>query len=172
MEYSEVIKARYACRKFGPKKVEREKIEAILQAGRLAPTAKNLQEQRIYIVKSPEYLAKIDQLTPCRYGAEICLVVAYDSRNVYTYPGRGGRDSGVEDATIVATHMMLAAADLGVQSCWVNFFNPDDLAAALGLPEHEKVVMLMPLGYADLPKGAPAPQHTERKPLSETITYL
>lgn len=171
MEFTEVIKARYACRKFGPQEVEPEKLEAILQAGRLAPTAKNLQEQRIYVVKSPEYLNKIDALTPCRYGASVCLVVAYDSRNVYTYPGRS-RDSGVEDASIAATHMMLAAADLGVQSCWVNFFNPDDMAAALGLPEHEKVVMLMPLGYAELPKGAPAKLHTERRPLSETISYL
>ncbi len=116
MEFSEVVKNRYSCKKFDGRPVEPAKLEAILQAGRLAPTAKNLQEQRIYVVQSEEGLAKLDQATPCRYGASTVLVVAFDKTNVFTYPG-GKRDSGVEDATIVATHLMLAAADAGVDSC-------------------------------------------------------
>ena len=76
--------------------------------GRLAPTAKNLQEQKIYVVQSDEGLEKIDRITPCRYGAGTVLLVAFDRENVFVYPG-GKRDSGVEDATIVATHMLLAA---------------------------------------------------------------
>ena len=147
-----------------------EKLEAILEAGRLAPTAKNLQEQHIYVVQSEEMLAKIDALTPCRYNAPIVLVVAFDKNNVFTYPGEK-RDSGVEDATIVATHMILAAEDEGVDSCWVNFFDPEKAAEALGLPENEEVLMIMDLGYAEEGAG-PLPNHESRKPLSETVTYL
>ena len=69
MEFTEVIKERYSCKKFDGRAVEKEQLEAILQAGRLAPTAKNLQEQRVYVVQSEEGLAKIDRITPCRYNA-------------------------------------------------------------------------------------------------------
>ena len=103
---------------------------------RLAPTAKNLQEQHIYVLQSPEMLAKVDAATPCRYGAPTVLAVAFDKNNVFTYPG-GKRDSGVEDASIVATHMILAAADEGVDSCWLNFLDPEQTAAVRGLPENE-----------------------------------
>lgn len=170
MEFKEVVKARYSCKKFNGEKVEKEKLEAILEAGRLAPTAKNLQEQHIYVVQSEEMLAKIDALTPCRYNAPTVLVVAFDKNNVFTYPGEK-RDSGVEDATIVATHMILAAEDVGVDSCWVNFFDPEKAAEALGLPENEEVLMIMDLGYAEEGAG-PLPNHESRKPLSETVTYL
>ena len=170
MEFKEAVKKRYSCKKFNGVKVEQEKLEAILEAGRLAPTAKNLQEQHIYVVQSEEMLAKIDALTPCRYNAPTVLVVAFDKNNVFTYPGEK-RDSGVEDASIVATHMILAAEDEGVDSCWVNFFDPDKAAEALGLPENEEVLMLMDLGYAAEGAG-PLPNHDSRKPLSETVTYL
>ena len=170
MEFKEVIKERYSCKKFRSEQIGKEQLEAILEAGRLAPTAKNLQEQRIYVVQSEEGLSKIDALTPCRYGAPTVIVVAFDAENVFTYPGEK-RDSGVEDATIVATHMILAAADAGVDSCWVNFFDPEKAAAELGLPPNEEVLMVMDLGYA-AEGGVPLPNHTSRKPLDETVSYL
>ena len=170
MEFKEVIKARYSCKKYSDRQVEKDKLTAILNAGRLAPTAKNLQEQHVYVVQSPEALAKIDAVTPCRYGAPTVLVVAFDKNNVFTYPG-GKRDSGIEDATIVATHMILAAADEGVDSCWINFLDPEKLAAELGLPENEEVLMVMDLGYAADGAG-PLPNHMSRKELSETVSYL
>ena len=111
-----------------------------------------------------------DGVTPCRYGAPTVLVVAFDSGNVFTYPG-DKRDSGVEDATIVATHMILAAADAGVDSCWVNFFDPEKMAEALGLPENEEVLMIMDLGYAAEGVG-PLPNHGNRKELDKTVCYL
>ena len=170
MDFKEVVKNRYSCKKYSDRQVEAEKLDAILAAGRLAPTAKNLQEQHIYVVQSAEGLAKIDAVTPCRYGAPTVLVVAFDKNNVFTYPG-GKRDSGVEDATIVATHMILAAADEGVDSCWVNFFDPEKLEAALGLPENEEILMVMDLGYAAEGAG-PLANHNSRKALSETVSYL
>ena len=141
-----------------------------MEAGRLAPTAKNLQEQRIYVVQSEEALAKVDKVTPCRYGAPTVLIVAFDKNNVFTYPG-DKRDSGVEDAAIVATHMILAAANEGVDSCWLNYFNPDEVAKAFDLPENEEVLMLMDLGYA-AEEGKPLTNHFSRKPIEETVTYI
>ena len=168
--FKEIVSSRYSCRKFDGRKVAKEQMTAILEAGRLAPTAKNLQEQRIYVLESAEMLAKIDAATPCRCNAGTCLVVAYDKNNVFTYPG-GKRDSGIEDATIVATHIILAAEAAGVQSCWINYFDPDKLAEALGLPENEEILMIMDLGYA-AEGAAPSANHFKRKPLEETVTYL
>ena len=170
MEFREVVKNRYSCKKYSDRVPEPEKLEAILEAGRLAPTAKNLQEQRIYVLRSADALAKLDAVTPCRYGAPVVLVVAFDRNHVFTYPGEK-RDSGVEDATIVATHMLLAAADEGVDSCWINFFDPEKLASALGLPDSEEVLMVMDLGYAAEGAG-PLENHGKRNPLSETVRYL
>ncbi len=170
MDFTTVIKDRYACKKFDGRQIEQAQLDSILAAGRLAPTAKNLQEQRVYVVQSEEGLAKVDKLTPCRYGAPTCLVVAFDRNNVFTYPG-GKRDSGIEDATIVATHMMLAATNEGVDSCWVNFFDPEAMARELGLPENEEVLMVLDLGYAAEGTKPLAP-HSQRKELSETVAYL
>lgn len=170
MEFTEVIKDRYSCKKFDGRPVDKVQLNAILEAGRLAPTAKNLQEQRVYVVQSAEGLAKIDKITPCRYGAGTVLVVAFDSENVFVYPGEK-RDSGVEDASIVATHLMLAAKNAGVDSCWINFFDPEIAAKELGLPENEEVLMLLDLGYAA--EGAkPLANHEQRKPLSQTVQYM
>ena len=170
MEFKDVAKNRYSCKKYSERKVDRARLNEILEAGRLSPTAKNLQEQRIYVVESEENLAKIDKATPCRYGAPTVLVVAFDKNNVFTYPS-GKRDSGIEDASIVATHLMLAAANEGVDSCWLNFFDPDVLARDLGLPENEEILMLLDLGYAAEGAG-PLPNHSSRKPLSDTVSYL
>ena len=170
MDFARVIKDRYSCKKYDGKPVTAEQLSSILEAGRLAPTAKNLQEQRIYVIQSEEGLAKIDAATPCRYGATTCVVVAFDRNNTFTYPG-GKRNSGVEDASIVATHLMLAAANAGVDSCWLNFFDPDELAKELGLPENEEVLMILDLGYAAEGAG-PLANHGSRKPLSATVAYL
>lgn len=170
MEFTQVIESRYSCKNFSARQLTPAQLDAILAAGRIAPTAKNLQEQRIYVIQSAQGLAKIDTATPCRYGAPTCLVVAFDRSNVFTYPG-GKRDSGVEDASIVATHLMLAAANAGVDSCWLNFFDPDKLAQALGLPENEEILMILDLGFAS--EGVtPLPNHSARKPLTETVRYL
>lgn len=170
MEFKEVIEKRYSCRKFDGRKIERAQLEAILEAGRIAPTAKNLQEQRIYVIESEKALEAVDRLTPCRYGAPTVIAVAYDKNNVFTYPG-GRINSGAEDATIVATHMILAAANEGVDSVWLNFFDPDAAAKELGLPENEELVMMMPVGFAAEGAG-PSEQHRSKKELAETVTYI
>lgn len=169
MEFTQVVKNRYSCKKFSDRAVEPAKLEEILEAGRAAPTAKNLQEQRIYVVQSQAGLEMIDRITPCRYGAPVCVIVAFDTQNMYTYPGEK-HTSGVEDAAIVATHMLLAAANAGVDSCWLNCFDPDKLAKELNLPDNEEVLMILDLGYA-AEGAAPLPNHFSRKALAETVSY-
>ena len=170
MEFSEVIKERYSCKQYDGRSVERQKLNAILNAGRLAPTAKNLQEQRIYVIEGEENLKKIDEVTPCRYNAGTCLLVAFNKDTVYTYPN-SDRDSGIEDAAIVATHMMLAETDEGVDSCWVNCMDIEKTKAIFSLPDNEEVLMIMDLGYA-APDAQMNPNHNIRKDLKETVIYL
>ena len=170
MDFSEVVKDRYSCKKFDGSPITAEQLTSILEAGRLAPTAKNLQEQHIYVVQSAEGLAKIDKLTPCRYGAPTVLAVAFNKKNVFVYPGEK-HSSGVEDAAIVATHLMLAATNAGVDSCWINFFDPEAAAKELGLPEDEEILMFLDLGHAAA-DFQPLPNHTSRKGLTETVSYL
>ena len=171
MEFTEVVRNRYSCKNFDAgKAVDAAKLTEILEAGRVAPTAKNFQEQKIYVIQSAEGLAKIDKATPCRYNAPTCLVVAFDRTNVFTYPG-GKHSSGAEDAAIVATHLMLAATNAAVDSCWINFFDPEAAAKTLGLPENEEVLMLLDLGHA-AEDGKPLPNHSSRKALTETVSYL
>ena len=170
MEFFDVIKERYSCKKFDAQQIDKKQLNAILEAGRLAPTAKNLQEQKIYVVQAEEGLAKIDKVTPCRYGAPTVIIVAFDKGNVFVYPGEK-RDSGIEDATIVATHMILAAKAAGVDSCWINFFDPEAVAKEFSLPDNEEVLMILDLGYAG-EGAAPLTTHNQRKELSDTVKYL
>lgn len=170
MDFKEVISDRYSCKNFQTDTVILDsQLTEILEGGRVAPTAKNLQEQHIYVLQG-DYLKIIDEVTPCRYGATTCLVVAFDKNNVFTYPG-GKRNSGIEDATIVATHLMLAAKNAGVDSCWVNFFDPDELHRRLQLPENEEILMILDLGFANQ-SDKPLANHFSRKKLSETVTSL
>lgn len=169
MTFMELAKKRFSCRKFFDKAIEPEKLQAVLEACNVAPTAKNDQAHRIYVLQSPEVLEKVDQLTHCRYGAPVVLLFAYDREEDWKNPLEEGIHSGQQDASIVAVHGMLQAAELGLDSCWVNFFPNTKLERELGLPETERSVLLLPIGYGAM---GPGPKHTEKKPLEHTVRYL
>ena len=171
MTFMELAKARYSVRKFSDKPVETEKLTAVLEAANIAPTAKNLQPQRVYVLQSAETLAKVDALTRCRFGAPVVLVFAYDTTEEWQNPLESGVHSGVEDVSIAATHAMLEAADLGLGTCWVNYFANSALEKSLGLPENEKTVLILPLGYA-ADDSQPSANHDACKPLEATVKYL
>jgi len=171
MDFETLIKERYSCKKYDPsKKVDKDTLIKILEAGRLAPTAKNTQEQHIYVLESENALKAFDACSPCRYGSQTILLVTFNKNNVYTYPGTS-KTSGDEDATIVATHLMLAAKNYGVDSCWINCLNPIKLKEALHLPEYEEIVMALDLGYPGEDAG-PLANHSLRKDLDDTVSYL
>ena len=171
MELTEALKTRYSVRKFADRPVEDEVLTRILEAGNEAPTGKNNQPQRIYVLKSPEAIEKIRSLSRCAFNAPVVLLIAYDENQQWVNPFEEGITSGQQDVSIVATHIMLAAWDLGIGTCWVNYFPNTKTAEAFGLPANEKPVLLMPLGWpaAD---SVPSIHHKKKKDLSETVTFL
>lgn len=162
---------RYSVRKYKPDAVEQEKVDSILAAANLAPTACNYQPQKIYVVRSPEALAALSSVTPCTFKAPLVFVVGYDS----TRSAKGmiceGHDFGDTDAAIVVTHMMLQAHELGLGSCWVGYFNEDKVRAALGIPETVRIRDLMPMGYP-AEDSVPGPMHTKYRAVDEMVSYL
>ncbi|MBO6262774.1 MAG: nitroreductase family protein [Clostridia bacterium] len=169
--FLELAKERFSVRKFTGKPIEKEKLDKILEAGNVAPTAVNYQPQKIYVLQSDEALEKINSLCKCIYGAKTVLMIAYDSNADWKNPKQGGIHSGEQDVSIVATHIMLEAWELGIGSCWVNLFANDELSRAFDLPDNEKVVLLMPLGYADENAKPIEKWHFGYKAISDTVTY-
>ncbi len=168
MDFETVIEKRTAVREFKANKVEDSKIEKILNAGRIAPTAKNLQPQKIYVVKSEDALSKIDEITPCRYGAPLCLLVCADKNIAWENEGYSSYET---DAAIVATHMLLEAVNLGLGSIWVRYFDVPRVVKMFNLPENVIPVCLVPIGYA-VDGYKESPLHNQRKELNETVTYV
>lgn len=171
MELLTAMKERYSVRKYSSEPIDDETLTKILEAGNIAPTAKNIQPQRIYVLKSPEALEKIRSITRCAFNAPVVLLMAYDENQQWTNPLEEGITSGQQDVSITAVHIMLAAWDLGVGSCWVNFFPNTETAEAFGLPANEKPVLLMPLGYP-AEDSVPSVNHSTKKDLSDTVAYL
>ena len=171
MEYFELIRSRSSVRAMDRQRaVEPEKISAILEAGRAAPTARNMQPQRIYVLQSPEALAMAEEMTTCTFQAPVVFVICADTAEAWKHY-LTGKERAETDAAIVTTHMMLAAHALGLGSTWVGRFDPEAVKRLLSLPEHIVPYELLPVGYpaADAPAS---PNHGNRKPLSDTVTYL
>lgn len=167
MEYEKLIKERKSTRLFSNKEVEQEKIDKILEAGRLAPTAKNVQPFKIIVVKSEEGLKKIDNCTPCRYKAPVVLVVCGDVEKAYV---KDDTPMYVMDASIANTHMMLEATNIGVDNIWIEYFDTDKLINEFELPSNLKPVCLLPIGYkAKL--CPPSPLHKIRKSIDKLVEY-
>ena len=173
MSFIDLVKNRYSCRRFSGKGIEPEKLSAVLEAGRLAPTAVNSQSVRVLVLESAAALGKIRSLTRMAYDAPAVLMVCYDSLESYK-PSKYGddHDCGEMDASIVTTTMMMAATDLGLASLWARGFNASELAKAFSLPENWKLVCLLDLGYADPELGGPSPRHSVRKPLDELVQRI
>ena len=139
----------------------------ILEAGRAAPTARNNQPQRIKIITAPTDLAKVDECTPCRFDAPMVILVCYD-KTVSWKRKFDGAASGEVDASIVVTHLMLAAHELGLGSCWVMYFDPVKTSELFDLSEDIVPMAFLPIGYpAD--DAAPADSHSQRMELNKII---
>lgn len=168
MNFEDVIRKREACRKFSDYRLTDEELDKILEAGRLAPSAKNLQPIKILVVKSEEGLKLIDEVSPCRYGAQQVLIVCGMPNIAY----KEGDYSGYEvDASICATHMMLEATNIGIDNIWVRMFDSKKVKEIFKLDEGIEPVCLIPIGKKamDCP---PSPNHNKRKEKSELVDYI
>ena len=171
MTSQELAKMRYSVRSFQDTPIEEEKLNLILEAGRVAPTACNNQPQKIYVAKSGESRKKLASVCRCTFDAPVILVVCYDRTRDWKNKLMPGYESGETDAAIVCTHMMLQAADLGIGSCWVGYFNAQAVSDALGLPENITVSALLPMGYA-AENAKPLPLHTQYRDFGDTIAEI
>lgn len=169
MNFMQLAAERFSVRKFDGRPVERGVMEKILEAGRLAPTACNLQPQRILVIDAPDSLANLRMCTKSHFYAPAALLVCYD-KNACWKREYDGKSSGETDAAIVTTHMMLEAWSLGVGTTWVMHFIPEAVRKELAVPETFEPAALLVMGYpaAD---AAPFPGHLSRKALSETVSY-
>lgn len=167
-DFLKIATDRYSVRSFSATPVSQDSIDLILRAGQVAPTAVNSQPQKIYVVKSEEVMALMNEASPCMYGAPHCFVVCYTDTNAVK---RGENGSyGEIDATIVLTHMTLEAASLGVGTCIVGYFDAGKVRSALRLPEEIHPVLLLPFGYAS-PDAEPSDKHGSYRDLTETVEY-
>ena len=167
MDFLELAKKRCACRQYLDRKVEAEKLAAILEAGRVAPTGANLQPQRLIIIESKEGMARLARCTR-DFGAPLAIIVCADTSAAWTRK-YDGKMIGDIDASIVTDHMMLCAASLGLDTLWICMFKPDAVRAEFRLPDHVEPVNILLIGYGSGEPSSPDRHDTLRKPLSETV---
>jgi len=165
MDFQELIRKRYSVRAYRPDPVEEEKLGRVLEAARLAPTAANRQPFRVIVIDAAARAEELRRVYGRDWFTQAPLVLA-----VCAVPGEGwtrkadGWNAAETDAAIVMTHIVLAAAEEGLGTCWVGAFDPRAAREALGLPPEAVPAAFTPLGY---PADSPAPK--KRRPLSELV---
>ena len=169
MDFLHFADERYSCRKFSDREVEQEKIDKILEAAIAAPTAVNLQPYKIWVVREPKNIDKIKLSTQFTFGAKLILIVGANEQEGWVR-GFDKKHFAQIDASIVATHIILAAQSLGLGSTWVGYFENVKLKSMFPKINDYEIVGLFPIGYpADDAK--PATRHTDRKPVEELVEY-
>jgi len=167
MEYLELIAARYSVRAYRPDPVEDEKLQTVLEAARLAPTAANRQPIQLVVMHTTGREEEIGKIYRRPWFVQAPLVIAVCTISSQAWVREGDKfNSRMIDAAIVADHLILAAANLGLGTCWVAAFNVEAARSVLCLPADAEPVIFTPLGY---PADLPGPKI--RKPLTELVRY-
>jgi nitroreductase len=167
MDFLDLVKARYSVRAYKSDPVEEEKMAKILEAARLAPTASNRQPFQLIIIRTTGREEELRRIYRREWFTQAPLVIC-----ACGIPDKGWvRESDGEnytrvDVAIVMDHLTLAAAELGLGTCWIGAFNPDAARDVLNLPEGVEPIALTPLGYA-----ADEWRPKERKPVAELVRY-
>ena len=173
MSFLDLVHTRYSCRAFTSEPVTDDELAQLLEAVRFAPTAKNAYPVKVWVFRSEEALAKIRECTSCHFGAPLLVLFGADpaAPGVFVRPS-DGQNAAIGDASIVATHYMLEAKDLGLDTTWVGFFDTGKINEAFPQTRGYDLVGLFPTGHADPQRGKPSPRHTERKELGQFVTEL
>lgn len=159
MDVMEAMRTRYSCRKFTD-----EQLAAILEAGRIAPSAINRQPWRFVVLQGDD-LAKVDACSRCRYGAPTAVLVCFDgdesAKNPAVTPDYGWIDCG-----LALMQMALEAENLGLGSCIVGAYEPAVAREVFNIPDNVTPYQFLMVGHAD---AAPSKMHEERRPLDEIV---
>ena len=168
MKFVELAKQRCSIRSYKSKPVSKAMLNEILEAGRLAPTACNYQPFRFIVVQEKENLAALAEGYPAPWFAEAPVVIA-----ICTQPSTAWKRDKSDnknfvdiDGAIAADHMTLAAAELGLGTCWVGAFNPKIVRKALGLPNNLVPLVLLTLGHPN-----ETGRKKDRKPMDKLVRY-
>lgn len=167
MEFDTLIERRYSVLHYEKKAVERQALDAILQAGLKAPTACNFQPQKILVVNDDAGRAILGRVTGSSLYLPAALLVCYDKTRCWTRR-QDGKPSGEIDASIVATHMMLEATNLGLGSIWVMSWDPAAMKAAFALPENIEPVALLVIGHI-AEEDKPRPTHFASRSMADVL---
>lgn len=169
MSFIEIAKMRYSVRKYSDRAVESEKLEKIIEAAHVAPTAANLQPVKLIVVQSEEGLNKLGKAANT-YDAPIAIIVCADHSKAWTRPFDGKKTTDI-DATILTDHMMNEATELGLGTCWVCYFKADIISKEFRLPDNLEPINILAIGYADeIP--ADSNRHVkERIAVEKLVTY-
>ncbi len=171
MDLLKLMGDRYTCRRYSNEDVKEEDLNKILEAGRIAPTSHNNQPQRIYVVRSEEAKEKLMKDFAYNYKASCYLVCGYNIDEVWRNDLDGDRESGDIDVSIVITHMMLMAEELGLGACWIGRITPELVKKNLNIPENVKVVAVLSLGY-HREDDRPSKLHTIRRSNDDLVKFL
>ena len=167
MEYSELIAARYSVRAYCSDPVEDEKLHAILEAARLAPTAANRQPIQLVVMHTQGFETELGKIYRRPWFVQAPIVIAVCAISSQAWVRESDRfNARLIDAAIVADHLILAATNLGLGTCWIAAFNMDAARSVLRLPAGVEPVIFTPLGY---PADQPGPKI--RKPLTDLVRY-
>lgn len=169
MDFINIAKQRYSVRSYTDQKVEAEKLEKILEAAHVAPTAANLQPVHLIAVQSEEGMAKIGKAANI-YGAPLAIIVCADHNKAWVRPF-DKKQTGDIDASILTDHMMLQATELGLGSVWVCYFKPDILSKEFEFPSNLEPVNILAVGYSDEDAADPNRFDSTRIPVSQLVSY-
>lgn len=169
MDFEKVISERYSVRKFENKHLSKEDIDKILHAGHIAPTGCNFQPQRILFLNTDESIQKLKNCTKCHFDAPCAMLICYNKDETWKRPYDGALSAPV-DASIVTTHMMLEAHNIGIGTCWVMHFDPFKMRETFSIPENFEPLALLVMGYPH-EDAKPISMHYETRPLDEVVFY-
>ena len=168
MEFIDVITERYSVRGYLDKEVEKEKLDYVLKAATLAPTGVNYQPFKVYVIDTKNHKDELSEIYGAKWFVEapyvLCVVALRDK--AWTRPWDGKNIADI-DATIVMDHIILAATDVGLGTCYIGAFRKNKAQQFLNLDENEEAVLFTPLGY-----GNAEPRDTPRKELDEFVVYI
>ena len=166
MEFDELIRSRYSVRAYRPDPVSEDKLARLLEAARLAPTAANRQPFRLIVIKTRGREAELRTIYNRDWFVQAPLVIGIIALPEAGWVRRDGKNYSEVDATIAMDHLILAAANEGLGTCWIGAFDPAAAREILGLPDKAEPVAFTPLGY---PADSPPPKR--RKELSNLVFF-
>lgn len=169
MDFLDIAKSRFSVRNYADKKVEQEKLEKILLAAHVAPTAANLQPVRLIVVREDKGLKKISKAANI-YGAPLAIIVCSDRSKAWTRPFDNMQTTDI-DASILTDHMMLEATELGLGTVWICYFKPDIIKKEFDLPDDLEPVNILAVGYSNESSADPERHNTSRIPFGDLVYY-